>query len=352
MGGDSRQVEDDEGKSTVRMRTLDGAPEDSREMRPTMPHLMAASPVAPMTPIAPMPPARLTMDTPREFVVPTPPAGAQATLTAMSGLEAGRVFSVDGDEMVIGRAPTTHVWVDDPSVSRRHARILKRPGAPYYLEDLKSTNGTFIGERRIDCAELASGDRVQIGPSFFFRFSIVDTREEALQKDLFHAATRDTLSGLYNRRYFNERLIAEVSRARRSGRPLALLMIDLDQFKRINDVHGHVAGDQVLKSVSNHLGKMVRLEDVIARYGGEEFVLLAPGSDHVEAGQLGERLRTAVERLTIHFAGAKLGVTVSVGVASLAELEPHAAGTELISRADARLYDAKRSGRNRVAATG
>ncbi len=349
MGGDSHQFgdDDDEGRSTVRMRsrTLD----DVADPRPTVRHVPSAARVD--TPLD-LPPARVAMDTPRELVVPTAPTGAQATLTAMSGLEAGRVYSIDADEMIIGRAPTAHVWVDDPSVSRRHARVVRRGGEPYFLEDLSSTNGTFIGEHRIDRAELGSGDRVQIGPSFYFRFSIVDTREEALQKDLFHAATRDTLSGLYNRRYFNERLVAEVSRARRSSRPLAVLMLDLDQFKSINDAHGHVAGDQVLRGVSHHLGKLVRLEDVLARYGGEEFVLLAPGSDHEEANALAERLRSAVERLTIHFAGAKLGVSVSIGVASLSELDLHATPTELVARADARLYDAKRAGRNRVSARG
>jgi two-component system cell cycle response regulator len=359
MVGDSREMDDEEGGSTVRVRTLDAAPTDAR---PTVRHMVAGAPVPTLdTPQAhahahaltmPAPPlARMPLDTPRELVVPTASAGAQATLTAMSGLEAGRVYSIDADEMIVGRAQTAHVWVDDPSVSRRHARIVRHDAEPYVLEDLGSTNGTFIGDRRIERAELASGDRVQIGPSFYFRFSLLDMREEALQKDLFHAATRDTLSGLYNRRYFNERLGAEVSRARRSSRPLALLMLDLDQFKSINDAHGHVAGDQVLRAVSAHLGKLVRLEDVLARYGGEEFVLLAPGSDAEEAAQLAERLRAAVEHLAIHFAGAKLGVSVSIGVASLGELDPHAVPTELVARADARLYDAKRRGRNRVTST-
>jgi two-component system, cell cycle response regulator len=342
MGDGDSQPELDEAGSTVRMRQL----EESGAARPTVPHLLAVAPVGQ---------ARAPMPTPRELVVPSNPAGAHATLTSMSGLEAGRVFSIDGEEVLIGRASTCHIWIDDASVSRQHARIVRHTGDPFFLEDLGSTNGTFVGERRIARCQLASGDRVQIGPSFLLRFAMVDLGEERLQKDLFHAATRDPLSGLYNRRYFDERLMAEVSRARRSDAALTICMIDLDRFKRINDRHGHLAGDQVLREVSAHLAKMVRLEDVLARYGGEELVLLAPATDTEEAALLGERLRAAVERLAIEIdagAGTSVAITVSVGVACLSELDPHATPRELLARADARLYRAKQAGRNRVATIG
>ena len=339
--GDSRR-EIDEAGSTVRMRQLD----ENGAARPTVPHLLAMEAVAPMR--APMP-------TPRELVVPSAQGGANATLTSMSGLEAGRVYSIDGDEIIIGRAPSCHVWIDDASVSRQHARIVRHTGDPFFLEDLGSTNGTFVGERRIARCQLASGDRVQIGPSFLLRFAMIDVREERLQKDLFHAATRDPLSGLYNRRYFDERLLAEVSRARRGGAALTIFMLDLDQFKRINDLHGHLAGDHVLREVSAHLAKMVRLEDVLARYGGEEFVLLAPATDTEEAILLGERLRAAVERLTIQIDASgttSITITISIGVACLSEIDPHATPRELLARADARLYRAKQTGRNRVSSIG
>jgi diguanylate cyclase (GGDEF)-like protein len=341
MGDGDSRLGDAEATSAVRLRR----PEEG-DARPTIPRLLA-------TPAIPAP--RPPMETPRELVVPAPPAGSHATLTAMSGLEAGRVYSLDADEVIIGRAPASHVWIDDASVSRKHARIVRRPGEPYVIEDLESTNGTFIGERRVSRCPLASGDRVQFGPTFLLRFALVDMREEALQKELFHAATRDMLSSLYNRRYFEERLLAEVSRARRTSSGLAILMIDLDQFKRVNDRYGHLVGDEVLRAVSGALARSVRLEDVLARYGGEEFVLLAPGISGGEAALLGERLRSAVERLSIQVdeaTGGYLGISVSIGIASLTELEPQASPRELLARADARLYRAKQSGRNRVATAG
>src|SRR5439155_25966130 len=129
---------------------------------PTVPHMKATQA---MQPVPQVPPPRAPMLTPRELVVPTAPAGAHATLTAMTGLDAGRVFSIDMEEVVIGRAQGSHVWLDDASVSRRHARIVRRTGEPFFLEDLGSTNGTFIGQRRIARCQLASGDRLQIGPS-------------------------------------------------------------------------------------------------------------------------------------------------------------------------------------------
>ncbi len=122
----------------------------------------------------------------------------------------------------------------------------------------------------------------------------------------------------------------------------------MDRFKSINDTYGHMAGDDVLRAVSACVGKLVRAEDVFARYGGEEFVLLVRGITHDNVDMLAERVRAAVGRLKIAVAGKDLGVTVSIGIASVAEFPASVACETLLALADERLYRAKQEGRNRV----
>jgi diguanylate cyclase (GGDEF)-like protein len=153
----------------------------------------------------------------------------------------------------------------------------------------------------------------------------------------------DALTGLWNRRYFDDRLEAELSLARRSPRPLAVLMIDIDRFKTINDTFGHAIGDEVLRRVANLLGESVRTEDIVCRYGGEEFAVIAPNiSDG--AAVFAERLRQGVESLKVIAAAQQLKLSVSIGVA----FHSQAPELSLVQQADEALYRAKQSGRNRV----
>ena len=150
----------------------------------------------------------------------------------------------------------------------------------------------------------------------------------------------DALTGLHNRRHVEEQLRAQESAARRHGYPLAVLVIDVDHFKRYNDAHGHAAGDVVLPAVAQRLRSTARFEDVVGRWGGEEFVVLAPYTDVAAGVALAERLRTAVAR-------ANSGVTISVGGAAAASPTV----TDLLATADANLYAAKDAGRNCVIVT-
>jgi diguanylate cyclase (GGDEF)-like protein len=292
----------------------------------------------------------LTRATEKTIAVPTHVSPDRATLTVLSGLNAGQVFALDNLDHVIGRGTEADLWLEDPAISRNHTKVTRKPDGRFFLEDLGSTNGTFVGGRRVEGrVELQSGDRVQIGPSLILRFSFTDDAEEALQRRLYESSTRDALTRAFNRKYLNERLLAEIAHARRHKTQLALLMLDLDRFKSINDSHGHLAGDMVLRVVAAHLQRLIRLEDVLARYGGEEFVILIRSTALNDAGKLAERVRTTVERLQITVtSGALLAVTTSIGVVSLSELSPEAGATELIATADARLYRAKVDGRNRV----
>lgn len=172
-------------------------------------------------------------------------------------------------------------------------------------------------------------------------------RLQALNKELEEISITDALTGLYNRRYFMDRLRQELKRVNRYGPPASLLMIDIDHFKKVNDVHGHQAGDAVLAGVAKVIKNSLRETDIFARYGGEEFALIATATDKAGALVLAERLRVLIQQTRFMHSERGLFVTVSIGVCTW---EP-GMGDDLeglIQRADAALYRAKGQGQNRV----
>jgi diguanylate cyclase (GGDEF)-like protein len=300
-------------------------------------------------------PSSITTDTEQTLAVPATVTADRATLTVLTGISAGQVFTLDR-EAVVGRSTEAEVRLDEGTISRKHVKITRSPEGVYVVEDLSSTNGTFVAGRAINRCELASGDRIQLGPTLLLRFSLTDASEEAMQRKLFESSTRDALTGAFNRAHLLERLEAEIAHARRHGAPLSLLLFDLDFFKRVNDEHGHAAGDELLRAVAGEVGRHVRVEDVLARWGGEEFVLLARSTAHEDAMLLAERMRAGVESLRVAVWGllgeAAASTTVSFGVAGFAELPPEAGPTEFFALADRRLYRAKAGGRNCVCGDG
>ena len=277
----------------------------------------------------------------------------RATLTVLTGPQAGQIMVIDGVAVTIGRADDADLLVDDIGVSRHHARITPAPGGGFCIEDLASTNGTFVGTSRVGVALLAAGDILQLGPHLRLRFAVVDSAEEALYRQLYESSVRDPLTHVYNRRYLADRLLSEIARARRTGSDVAILMIDVDSLKTVNDSFGHLAGDQALCAIASRVQRTLRAGDLLARYGGDEFVVLAAGADVGHAHQLAERIRRAVEELHLVARGREVLVTTSIGIASLSEIAP---GDEpvaaLLAVADARMYGAKSSGKNRVCAIG
>ncbi len=286
--------------------------------------------------------------TEKALAVATPSARDRATLTVIAGVNAGQVFTLEQPELTVGRGVEAGVMLDDPALSRMHARFGCGDDGLHFVVDLESTNGTFHAGRRVERAVLASGDRVQLGPHVILRFAITDEAEATLQRQLYESSTRDGLTVIYNRKYFVERLKSELAYAQRHRTSLAVLMLDVDRFKQINDSHGHLAGDAVLRAIADRVSRAVRREDVFARYGGEEFAVLARSGTAVDAVCLAERLRSAIEQLRVEAASAQITVTVSIGVGCLDELAPGAGDGELIALADTRLYRAKGAGRNRV----
>ena len=175
------------------------------------------------------------------------------------------------------------------------------------------------------------------------------TAQHEQQRVLATLAAKDALTGLANRRTFDETLTAEVRRASRAGSPLSLLMLDVDCFKIFNDTYGHQHGDTCLKAVAGALqGAVTRAGDIVARYGGEEFSVILPNTDQGGAAIIAERMRHAVEDLGLEHRGSTAAavVTVSLGGAT-AILDSLDAG-ELVKAADAALYGSKRAGRNRL----
>ena len=176
------------------------------------------------------------------------------------------------------------------------------------------------------------------------------TDRRRLEEDLKVLATTDSLTGLSNRRHFLDMAAATMENYRRYRRPLAVLMLDIDRFKRINDTYGHATGDQVLIVLADTLREVLRSADICGRYGGEEFVCLLPETTEIEARVVAERLRMAMAEQAIATAEGELHFNVSIG---LAEAEPGDSTVEtLIQRADVAMYEAKAAGRNRVVSCG
>jgi diguanylate cyclase (GGDEF)-like protein len=172
----------------------------------------------------------------------------------------------------------------------------------------------------------------------------------ANQERLRHLGMTDPLTGVYNRRYFDQRLHEEADRSLRSGQALCCMMLDVDHFKRINDVFGHAAGDVVLREMTLHIKSQLRTSDVMSRYGGEEFALLLIQTQIKPALAIAERIRqTVADARFVIAGGTNLGVTLSLGVAMLARGGPSGtSAAALVAEADAAMYRAKNGGRNRV----
>jgi two-component system, cell cycle response regulator len=212
--------------------------------------------------------------------------------------------------------------------------------------DCGSVNGTYVGDERVGKHALRSGDLIKIGPCILKYLAAGDI-EAAYTEEIYRLTITDGLTGIANRRAFEEKIEAEVYHALRHDRPLSLVMFDLDHFKKVNDTYGHMAGDHVLKTVASIVRSRIRQGDVLARYGGEEFALLLRETPKGTAAQLAEEIRVAIANSEVTFEDRIIPVTVSMGVAEATPdlRTPH----QLVKVADARLYDAKREGRNRVA---
>ena len=280
-------------------------------------------------------------------IVPLPSLGVgRPCLIVLRGATAGELHWVE-DGTTLGREEGVPIVAADDEVSRRQCRFRVLENDEVLVEDLDSTNGTFVGGRQIsEPTRLHEGDRIQLGHGMVLKFTYHDELEAAFQSRMYDAALRDPLTGLYNRRYLDECLESEFAFASRHEAALTVCMMDIDHFKRVNDLHGHEVGDLVLAEVAERITGTVRKEDTCCRFGGEEFVVVSLGISLAGGLVLAERLRGSVEQREFRYEDTTLPLTVSLGVAGFPY--PTIEGPEsLLSAADQALYLAKQRGRNR-----
>jgi two-component system, cell cycle response regulator len=286
-------------------------------------------------------------------------AGAQPAaplllyLIVVRGGIPGTMLRLGQKSSSLGRSAENTFQVHDNTVSRRHAVISIDAAGAAWVMDLGTTNGTFVNGRRIAMqtpVAIGDGSRIQLGSATLLKYLKLDTCEEGFQRELYERSVRDNLTGLYNRGYFLSQIgpLAELNSLCELG--LALILVDIDHFKRVNDTHGHSVGDLILREVAEVLRESTRGEDLVARYGGEEFILALPSCSLEQATERAEHIRTRLSSRLVDASQGPVGVTASLGL-SFAPAGRVRDVVALITAADQALYEAKRSGRNRVIAS-
>lgn len=280
---------------------------------------------------------------------PERPSDIHASLVVIHGERLGERIRLDiGHPLVIGRAPDCDLQLTQSSVSRRHCQLF-RDGDRYRIRDLGATNRTSLNEQPVIEAWLTDGDHITIGQSIL-KFVAPGNLEAHYHAEVHQRSILDNLTGLYNRRYFLDMLDREIARNERHKRVFSLAILDLDLFKQVNDDLGHLAGDEILKTLGYVLRNRVRRNDTAARIGGEEFGVLLPETELADALELAEDIRRAVGDHEFRAGDRPIELTASLGVA---QWRPEMAGaSDILRAADEALYEAKDAGRDRVRAAG
>jgi diguanylate cyclase (GGDEF)-like protein len=271
-------------------------------------------------------------------------AGGEACIVVIYGPELGKRIQLGAAPFTIGRSSSNDLFIDQESTSRQHARISFDRGE-YVVQDLGSTNGTFVNDEPVRARSLRDGDQIRIGRSIL-KFMTGENVEVHYHEEIYRLMTVDGLTQAHNRRYFDDALEREFNRAKRYQRALSLLVMDIDHFKRVNDTHGHLAGDHLLRQIAWAIKQRVRTHDVFARTGGEEFAVILPEVGPDGARITAEKIRQVVEATPVRHEQQVIPCTVSLGIATIQGDEGSAG--DLYKRADELLYRAKESGRNRV----
>jgi two-component system cell cycle response regulator len=268
-------------------------------------------------------------------------------LVEIYGPSLGRTVPLEGSITTLGRAADCDLVLELDNVSRQHCAVHAREEG-HFVRDAGSTNGTFVNDEELNRERLLrAGDLLRLG-SVVFKFLTADQSagvEVQYHETIYRLTITDGLTQLYNKRYLVEFLEREIARAARHRRPLSVLLLDIDHFKQVNDKHGHLGGDFVLRELAAILREKTRREECLARYGGEELCFVFPEATRDDALRRGDELRGLCESHPFVYDGARIPVTFSAGVA---EMATQRAPLELIKAADERLYQAKRGGRNCV----
>jgi two-component system, cell cycle response regulator len=262
-----------------------------------------------------------------------------------TGTGMGTRYTLGDLPTTLGRGGDCDVCINDNSVSRLHARILPTDDG-YLADDLQSTNGTFVNDVPASMYKLHDGDYLRVG-NCIYRFLMGGNVEAEYHEEIYRLTIIDALTDIPNSRALLEFLDRELARSCRHNRPLALVMIDVDRFKLINDELGHLGGDYALRELAGRLKGNIRKEELFARYGGEEFAIVLPETNREAALELCERMRLLIAAEPFRYEDKAFQVTISLGVATTSG-EPNLTPKDLIALADEKLYAAKHQGRNRV----
>jgi two-component system, cell cycle response regulator len=266
-------------------------------------------------------------------------------LTCMSGEQVGRRIMLADDHITLGRSPDATIMLQDTHVSRLHLAIHYDAGHEgYRIQDLGSSNGTLLNEDRITEAMLKDGDKIIIGHTML-RFSWADALDLRFQSEIDHLINIDELTGLVVKRRFDEELNRFAAVAKKQGSGLAMMMMDMDGIKRINDTHGHTFGAFAISETGRIIKRLVGKNGLASRFGGDEFMAFFPNATIETARRIGEKIRGSVETHPYVKSNVVLKPTICIGISAL---KPGDTLETLLKRADEALYQSKRAGRNLV----
>ena len=269
-------------------------------------------------------------------------------LVVVQGNEIGRRYKLEPGRWILGRdADRCDLVISDGSVSGKHAMVQVDPEAGRYgLLDLGSRNGTLLNGQRVEACALRDGDKVFLGETVL-KFTFLDSIESDYMSQIDQLMHVDSLTGLYVRRFFDHEYPKDFERAKAANRQFALMMMDMDGLKAVNDQHGHLLGSFCISETGKIILRKIKPHGVGCRFGGDEFVVYVRECSLEEAMRMAENIRGAVDTFDFTHGDITVAPTISIGVAVLT---PEIASAERLARiADEALYRAKEAGRNTVA---
>ncbi|MBN2320515.1 MAG: diguanylate cyclase [Acidobacteria bacterium] len=275
------------------------------------------------------------------------------TLTFLSGPSIGKEIPLLHREITLGRGNDCDIVIADPAVSRKHLQISCRKfvkkSVPsklkVVLKDLDSKNGTLVNYSSIKKTVLKPGDKIILG-RVILKYEQRDLAEQQFFDEIYRLATLDNLTSLNNKATITRILKEEIAGSVRDQRWVSVVLVDIDKFKSLNDIHGHLKGDRVLQTVAEVILSTVRRRDKVGRFGGDEFLIVLPETEDNGAVKIAERIRHRLESSVNQVLELTEKVTASLGVAS--KRATVADPEQLLEQADVALYRSKSLGRNRV----
>ncbi len=275
------------------------------------------------------------------------------TLTFLSGPSIGKEIPILHREITLGRGSDNDIVIADPAVSRKHLRIICRKiikkseesKLKVIIKDLDSKNGTLVNYSSIKKTILKPGDKIILG-GVILKYEQRDLAEQQFFDEIYRLATVDSLTSLNNKATITRILKEEIAGSVRDRRWVSVVLVDIDKFKCMNDIYGHLKGDQILQKVAEEILSSVRRRDKVGRFGGDEFLIVLPETEGDGAVKIAGRVRNRLESHLAQALGLTENVTASLGVASKCATD--ADPEQLLEHADVALFRSKSLGRNRV----